>query len=236
MSEDTDDDPFERLGDVDRDGDPFERLNDAEGGDREDTGDPTASRDDDSARSGGDEWPDEGDEWQAPNGEGWEPAPTDRSMAGGSSTGDQGFPAGDPPADIEREPADDDTVGSVPSGAGTDTQSPADGPFADMNTPEEDPFGTGQGVFEQVDAGSVDADEVWDSITDDGDGGDGLVVPDGSRYAEVSKHAFCEQCEHFSEPPDVHCSREGTEIIEFLDMETVRLLDCPVVADREELE
>ena len=112
----------------------------------------------------------------------------------------------------------------------------ADDPFADMNTPEEDPFGTGQGVFEQVDAGSVDADEVWDSITDDGDGGHGLVVPDGSRYAEVSKHAFCEQCEHFSEPPDVHCSREGTEIIEFLDMETVRLLDCPVVADREELE
>ncbi len=50
-----------------------------------------------------------------------------------------------------------------------------------------------------------------------------------SRYAEVSKHRYCEQCEHFSAPPNAHCTNDGTEIMELLDMETVRLLDGPVV-------
>ncbi|MBX0295051.1 hypothetical protein [Haloarcula nitratireducens] len=105
-------------------------------------------------------------------------------------------------------------------------------PFSGMAARGGDPFGAGEGVFEAVDVGSVDADEVWASLAEDGDGRETAGV---TRYADVSKHRYCERCEHFSGPPEVGCTREDTEIVEFLDMETVRLLDCPVVAEQRRL-
>ncbi len=95
-----------------------------------------------------------------------------------------------------------------------------------------DPFA--EGAFDDVEPEAVDAEGVWEdlsaatlrgSVTDDGE----------TTYAQVSKHRFCERCEHFSEPPAVSCSHEGTEILEFLDMETVHLVDCPIVAERREI-
>ncbi|WP_276272638.1 hypothetical protein [Haloarcula litorea] len=106
-------------------------------------------------------------------------------------------------------------------------------PFSGMEDREGDPFGGAESPFEQVDVGSVDADEVWESLGDDTD--DRTVEFAGSRYAEVSKHRYCEQCEYFSGPPEVRCTHDGTEIVEFLDMETVRLLDCPLVAEQRAL-
>jgi uncharacterized OB-fold protein len=53
---------------------------------------------------------------------------------------------------------------------------------------------------------------------------------------EVSKHSYCERCEHFSTPPGVTCTNEGTEILEFMDMETVRVINCPIVEERRALE
>ncbi|WP_135304088.1 hypothetical protein [Haloarcula amylovorans] len=105
-------------------------------------------------------------------------------------------------------------------------------PFSGMADRGGDPFGAGESVFEAVDVGSVDADEVWASLAeDDGDQSTAGVT----RYADVSKHRYCEQCEHFAGPPEVRCTREDTEIVEFLDMETVRLVDCPVVAEQRRL-
>ncbi|MFC7019397.1 MULTISPECIES: hypothetical protein [Haloarcula] len=128
---------------------------------------------------------------------------------------------GDPFADLG--PGDDASV--------EQTAPDVDDPFSDMAGREGDPFGD-ESVFERVDVGTIDADSVWAQITGDADLSD---AASGSRYAEVSKHRYCEQCEHFSAPPDVHCSNEGTEILEFTDMEQVRLLDCPVVAEQREL-
>jgi len=51
----------------------------------------------------------------------------------------------------------------------------------------------------------------------------------------VSKHAFCETCEHFSGPPEIECGHGGTEILAFVDMETVRVSNCPIVAERRRL-
>lgn len=189
------DDPFERLDDVEREGDPFEQL------------------DPDDAGEGAEESTD------------------------GTDEPDHRVPD-DPFAEMEREP-------SAASGAETgadDTAPTADDPapdrstdpFDDFDQRDEDPFGTAESVFERVDVGSVDADEVWASIDDDAD--DESAVPDADRYAEVSKHAFCERCPHFSEPPDAHCTHETAELVEFLDMERVRLLDCPIVAERQDLE
>ena len=200
------DDPFERLGDVEREGDPFERLD--EGGDDE-AGD-SAEHDGGDESDGGDA-PDDTEEVRVPD---------------------------DPFAEFEREGASsDDTVPAADSGPpGDDHDLSADvDPFADVPDREGDPFGGGESVFERVDVGEVDADEVWASMTDD-EGDEEPVAPDESRYAEVSKHAYCEQCEFFAEPPDAHCTHASAEIIEYLDMDRVRLLDCPVVAERAELE
>lgn len=107
-----------------------------------------------------------------------------------------------------------------------------DDPFEGMAGRDGDPFGEGESAFESVDVESVDADEVWESLDEE----PSTPSVEGSRYVEVSKHRFCEQCEHFSSPPNAHCTHEDAEIIEYLDMETVRLLNCPIVAEQRELE
>jgi len=249
MSED-DEDPFENL-DVpeDREGDPFERLGDvgpAAEGDDDDTDDDTD--DDDTADEGADGTAEADTD------------PTEMPPASGAGTGMDTDPADEPPestasagpADGEDEPAfeeefidaddpfatgpgttpgDGQAAGSAP-GQPDDDPLGGDDPFTGMESREGDPFGEGESIFESVDVESVDADEVWESLDEEP-----TTTPvEGSRYVEVSKHRFCEQCEHFASPPDAHCTNDEAEIIEFLDMETVRLLNCPVVAEQRELE
>ncbi|MDS0259088.1 hypothetical protein NDI56_06750 [Haloarcula sp. S1CR25-12] len=149
-------------------------------------------------------------------------------------------PDGAEPATSDNEPEfeeafiDEDDPFATDEGPATEGASTAgdDDPFAGMDAREGDPFATDESVFEAVDIDRVDPDEVWASLDSDEDGG----TFEGSRYVEVSKHRFCEQCEHFSSPPAARCTNEDAEIIEFLDMETVRLLNCPVVAEQRELE
>jgi len=107
-----------------------------------------------------------------------------------------------------------------------------DDPFSGMDERDGDPFGAGESAFEAVDVESVDADEVWESL---GETKTEASTGTGSRYDEVSKHRYCEQCEFFTGPPETRCTNEDAEIIEFLDMETVRLLNCPIVAEQREL-
>jgi len=105
--------------------------------------------------------------------------------------------------------------------------------FIDSVSRSGDPFEPDDGLFERADVETVDPDSIWQELASTSDGS----ARDRVRtYADVSKHAFCEQCEHFSKPPAVTCNHDGTEIVEFRDMETVRLIDCPVVAEREALE
>ncbi|ACV47472.1 MULTISPECIES: hypothetical protein [Halomicrobium] len=189
----SDDDPFERLDDVEREGDPFEQLDD----------EATAGAD-------GDERADDADDGSA-------------------------GPDGSPQRDGDAEPTlPDDPFGEFDrdDAATADREDPAVDPFADVPDRDGDPFGGGESAFEQVDVGEIDADAVWESIDDDRE----PEVPEESRYAEVSKHAYCEQCPFFSEPPEAHCTHETAEIVEYLDMDRVRLFDCPVVAEREDLE
>lgn len=115
-----------------------------------------------------------------------------------------------------------------------------DDPFADLGggpqprtrdddgTSSDDPFDS----FESVDVDEVDPDEVWANLSSLEDATEEF---DGRVYYEVSKHRFCERCEYFSGPPEASCTFEGADIVEFVDMETVRLVNCPVVAEQEEL-
>jgi hypothetical protein len=141
---------------------------------------------------------------------------------------------------------DDDRAGSTPVDA--DRQSDAgDGLEEDpvIESGVEDPFDR-LGVdrreadpFERLGerAETVEADrdaELWEALSRS-EAGPETERQGQRRFAEVSKHSYCERCEYFSNPPDVACSHEGTDIIEFVDSETVRVADCPIVAEREEL-
>jgi len=224
MSDDDDDregNPFENLDPpAERDGDPFENL-DAPTDDEPDGAD--AAGTDDPIDATDQPGPDSGDRALDPSDvvdESSAPA-ADPFAEGDLGTDGQADPLGDASGDPTDEPSDESFTES-------------DDPFAAVGD-RGDPFEGGESAFERVDVGDVDADQVWAEITDDGET-ETPEAPRGSRYADVSKHRFCEQCPHFSGPPDVHCGHEGTEIVEFVDMETVRLLDCPIVAEQRELD
>ncbi|MFT4944984.1 MAG: hypothetical protein ACI9K3_000922 [Halovenus sp.] len=91
---------------------------------------------------------------------------------------------------------------------------------------------------DQTDDTPVTPDDQTDDtpVTSDDQTGDTPVTPDDQtdeeETVEVSKHAYCENCRFLSEAPEIHCTHEGTEIVEFIDMETVRLSNCPIVAER----
>jgi hypothetical protein len=203
-------DDAEPFADVatDRAGDPFDGLEAPSGGPlgaADDTGDdPVGTRPDDDRSD--DSCPtDEAGAWQ-PLSKVSDASDAPEADDGGIST-------------TSRAGVRNGTAGLEPDEGGED-------PFGDPD-PRGDPFGD-EGVFERQQVGDVDPDEVWEALeATEQAGGE-----EGRRYAEVSKHTYCENCEWFSEPPEVSCTREGTEIVEFLDMETVRLLNCPVVEER----
>jgi len=123
------------------------------------------------------------------------------------------------------------TEPGVPDPPGSTSRSPGeDDPFADFDPAGGDPFDGTENVF----AGAESDDGVWERM-DDARDAQVQQVP-GRRYVEVSKHSYCEQCEYFSSPIEISCSHEGTEILEFTDMETVRVINCPVVEERRALQ
>jgi len=112
---------------------------------------------------------------------------------------------------------------------------------------EELPFGDDgdapdpEEAFEEVDVGTVDEEEqVWSRIEDDDStepsptpGSDGDA--DGRRETVVPKNTYCERCEHFSPPPRMECTHEGSAIVDLVDRKHVRVADCPIVEERDAL-
>ncbi|WP_436901598.1 hypothetical protein [Halovenus halobia] len=205
----SDDDPFEELDDAvgDREGDPFESL-DAD----DSVDDETQSGEDGSAEK--DQFvPDHDPSTGTPGASDTSAAPTSSSDSdGGADTSEMGL-------DVGRR----------------DDSGPGEDPFSDVGDREGDPFDSFEDTFEEMDVDKLDPDEVWQDLASAESRGS-VGSARQRTYAEVSKHSYCEQCEYFSPPPDVSCGHEGTDIVEFLDMETVRVVDCPIVTEREELE
>jgi len=258
MSDDDEEDPFEHLS-APEDADPFSELDgpDEHGapdeGDRQDDEhrETDPARGDDSP-SGGDEpgpgrMPDDPftareesggadgdtfeDDWGAP-GEAGPDASGDRDP--GSDDSFDRMEGATGPTEVDDPPRTGDQTGDAtgtdgPRDAGTDD------PLSTMDegesgADEDDPFA----AFESVEIeGEFDPDQVWQTLADVES--EGRAAPGEKVYYEVSKHRFCERCEHFSGPPETTCTYEGAEIVEFLDMETVRLVNCPVVAEYRQL-
>ncbi|MCU4741699.1 hypothetical protein [Natronoglomus mannanivorans] len=138
-------------------------------------------------------------------------------------------PAGGQPADRTGPPLDElaDAVGTRGS----------DSPRSDVDAGTHD--GTdGAALFEHEDVEGIDRDTLWEQVEHGGvDTVDEQSRADTDReIREVQKREYCHGCDHFESPPDVGCRHEGTDILEFPTLETVRVADCPVVLEEEALE
>jgi hypothetical protein len=147
----------------------------------------------------------------------------------------------DPFADIEGVKQDDD-------------------PFTDLSVDSADPSTddspSENTLFTEESAGDIDDGSVWSQLESevegDGDAGESAATPEldiadeeldeavdeavesaGSGETVVKKRSYCEQCEYFSEPPDISCTYPGSEIIELVDTRRFRVRDCPIVERRE---
>ncbi|MFC7165434.1 hypothetical protein [Halospeciosus flavus] len=94
--------------------------------------------------------------------------------------------------------------------------------------------------FEQQEYEEVDVDEVLRGPVD-GDA-DSETEPESAPETDESEEAavnviesrICHNCPYFGEPPELHCTHEGTQIREVVDTDHYVVVDCPVVV--EELE
>ena len=121
---------------------------------------------------------------------------------------------------------------------------------ADVGEREGDPFEDVNGLFDEEEIPEMDPDTVWEDVQSeplDGAVDDSEAEPvlssnendeslQEATDATVSTHSYCEQCEFFSAPPAIDCRHPGTEVLGFPDLETVRVRNGPVVAERRELE
>lgn len=106
----------------------------------------------------------------------------------------------------------------------------ADDPFAELDDSEV-PEADVDDFFEETDSPDIDDEAVWEAVLD-GEAVTDDPPEDGGADAVVSKEQYCKKCEHFSEPPDVACGNPGTEIVELVGIDSFRLRNCPVVAER----
>jgi hypothetical protein len=96
--------------------------------------------------------------------------------------------------------------------------------------------------FEEVDVGDVDPDTVWDDLVESDDerppgavdvAADVTDVEGDAPEYVVPKRAYCQRCRYFTDPPDVACTHDGTEIVELADSDHFRVRGCPMVGDAE---
>jgi len=89
-------------------------------------------------------------------------------------------------------------------------------------------------LFEETETADVDTETVWkqleanEPLTD-------VRETSGERRV-VLKADYCDSCPYLSDPPEMTCTHEGTEILELIDLDHVAVQNCPIVKENEELE
>jgi hypothetical protein len=89
-------------------------------------------------------------------------------------------------------------------------------------------------AFTEMDAPALDADALWEQFA--GSGGDPIVFSERvesepDRDVRVIPKRTCQGCPYFSDPPEVACSHDGTDILELVDLDHHKVADCPMVVD-----
>ncbi|EMA31369.1 hypothetical protein [Halobiforma nitratireducens] len=89
-------------------------------------------------------------------------------------------------------------------------------------------------LFDREDVSDLDREQLWDQLEDGSEPED--LFADEREIRTVDKREYCHQCEHFATPPNVGCTREGTDVLGMPSLGKFRVADCPVVLEDEELE
>lgn len=142
--------------------------------------------------------------------------------------------------------SNDDNSGSEPDSE--KGEKPAENVDADPFDELGDDTGDGpEDPFVEMDVEEIDEEDVWDEITAEETSAEAEAMEEAAFAEEsaagaaavaeenetiVEKSSYCQQCEFFSEPPDVACTNQGTEIIELVDTNRFRVRNCPVVRQR----
>lgn len=169
--------------------------------------------------------------------------------------GERSNPSGErSPTDVGPDPSTAGGHPSDPAGSGDESAgSPGDGagdesaPLSDLRADVEarreaaadEDF---EELFTEVETGDVDEEAVWEAVSaaaetpsvdpgaavaDETAGGD-------TRDVTVVEKRLCHGCPHFADPPETACTHEGTTIDAEVDVDHFRVVDCPVVAERED--
>jgi hypothetical protein len=116
-----------------------------------------------------------------------------------------------------------------------------DAPMADLakRVAERAEEPTPEGEFTSVETAEIDSEDVWADLeagtsdepittgerVDTSEEGDVRIIPKRT----------CHTCPYFGDPPNLHCTHEGTEIREVASPEEFEVVDCPMVVDDGEL-
>jgi hypothetical protein len=153
---------------------------------------------------------------------------------------------------VDEDPGATETDGSVgdteASPADPEPAAPADDPFAELDADATGAATEGD-PFESMGTGEVGDEDVWEALDEgtavgpdssvsafDPEAGGGLGDAAGRSIGQstddeqvVDKRSYCQQCPHFSSPPETACSHEGTSIVESVDFSRFRVRNCPMV-------
>lgn len=142
-----------------------------------------------------------------------------------TSASDESFE--DPFDDLESLLEESTAKGRRPSSSKMD-DSGSDTSVEELEPAEEDI----DSLFEEmlVDSASidVDVDDVWEEIRTE----TSEAVAESGEEHIVPTRSFCAQCEHVDTPPKLRCTYDGSEIVEFVDKDHVRVRNCPIVDQR----
>ena len=130
-----------------------------------------------------------------------------------------------------------------PVGPGSDSSPPRDASGARRDDPfaELGPVDSGvdpDDAFERMDVAGPAEEDVWESLDADAEWADALgeaasVSGGGDAEHVVSKRTYCQQCPHFTPPPEVACAHEGTSILEAVGFDEFRVRNCPMVSEED---
>ncbi|WP_435074393.1 hypothetical protein [Halorubrum sp. HHNYT27] len=137
----------------------------------------------------------------------------------------EGLDGDDPEADVNagaREHSADEPAAPAPETPTDDSDE-----WDDETPPLDD-------AFEQMDVGGPAAEDVWELLdADAGVGGATSVSNAGDTEHVVSKRTYCQQCPHFTRPPEFACTHEGTTIVEAVGFDQFRVRNCPMISEED---
>lgn len=162
---------------------------------------------------------------------------TQRAVENGDFT--RGSSDSPPPDDTSADLPPDAGFGDMIADEGDGTQGDLPWPSDDQEEPDTEGF-PDPGIGQSAETAGSEFENTFEDFYDPDDD---RLDPDGVQQVSgsdqeyvVPTSSYCERCEHFSDPPDVGCSHDGTEIVEFDDIAHVRVRNCPVVDERRELD